>query len=295
MRTLRPIPRLLAALLLAPNPGLAQAGSTSADELASTLRERALDDRRAYQLVRSLTAEVGPRLAGSAGDRRAVAWAEVALRELGLAAVRSEPVTVPHWERGEAVARIVAPHPQPLVLTALGGSIGTPEEGITAEVVRVGSLEELEGLADDAVRGRIVFIDRQMERHRDGSGYGEVVPIRTRGASQAAAKGAVASLIRSVGTGTHRFPHTGTTRYEEGVAPIPALALAIPDAELLATQLAGGEPVVVHLRSTSRMLPEALSANVLAEVPGGERAEEIVLLACHLDSWDLGTGAIDDA
>jgi carboxypeptidase Q len=217
------------------------------------------------------------------------------MEALGLANIRAEPVTVPRWERGEAEGSIVSPHPQTVALAALGGSVATPEGGITAEVVEAGSLEALEALPDGAVRGRIVFLNQRMERRRDGSSYGEVVGIRTRGASLASSKGAVATVIRSVSTGEHRHPHTGTTRYAEGVRPIPAAALSQPDADLLERQLAGGEPVSFHLRLTSRMLPEEQSANVVGEVVGRERPEEIVLLACHLDSWDLGPGAIDDA
>jgi Zn-dependent M28 family amino/carboxypeptidase len=145
------------------------------------------------------------------------------------------------------------------------------------------------------VGGKIVFLSEAMERRRDASSYGEVVPNRGGGASAAAAKGAVALLIRSVGTGAHRFPHTGSLRYAEDVGRIPAAALAVPDAELLARQLASGQPVRFRLRLTARSLGERESANVVGEVRGGSRPDEIVLLACHLDSWDLGTGALDDA
>jgi carboxypeptidase Q len=145
------------------------------------------------------------------------------------------------------------------------------------------------------VRGRIVFLDQRMERRREGSAYREVVPNRGRGPSLAGGKGAVALLIRSVGTGPHRFPHTGGTRYAEGVPRIPAAALAVPDADILARQVESGQQVRFRLRLTARVLPDATSANVIGEVRGSSRPDEIVLLACHLDSWDLGTGAHDDA
>lgn len=261
---------------------------------AAALREQGLADGRAYQLVGSLTAEVGPRLAGTPGDRAAVAWALRTLDELGFDQVRAEPVTVPHWERGEAEGWIVGPDPQPVVLAALGGSVATPEGGLEAEVVGAASLEELEQLAPSAVEGRIAFIHDPMERTRDGSGYGRAVAKRHRGAAVAAGKGARAVLIRSAGTSTHRVAHTGSLRYADGVPPIPAAALSNLDADRLAARLADGGPVRFHLRLTSRHLGEAESANVLGEVPGRERPEEIVLLACHLDSWDLGTGAVDD-
>jgi len=272
----------------------AASADSSLEATLSSLRQAGLDDEVAYDLVRSLTVEVGSRFAGSAGDRRAVAWATQKMEELGLENVRTEPVVVPRWIRGEAEAEILTPHPQKLILTALGGSIGTSEAGISAPILHVPSLDALEAIADEEVRGKIVFFDQSMSRQRDGSGYGQTVGIRSRGPSRAAAKGAIAVLIRSVGTGTHRFPHTGGTRYAEEVAKIPAAALAVPDADLLAAQFDYGKPVQVRLRLTSRDAGEAMSANVIGEVIGRERPDEIVLLAAHLDSWDLGTGAIDD-
>jgi hypothetical protein len=277
-----------------PSSGATPAPPVPDAAAAAALRERAAASGLAWDLVSSLTTEVGPRLAGSAGDRRAVAWGLAAMERLGFDAVRAEAVTVPHWVRGEAHAEILAPFPQRLLVTALGGSVGTPEEGISAEVVSFPSVTELEAAPEEAVRGRIVFLDKRMERRPDGSAYREVVPNRGRGPSLAARKGAVALLIRSVGTGPHRFPHTGGTRYADDAPRIPAAALAVPDADVLAAQLAGGETVRLRLLLTARDLGTAQSANVIGEVRGSERPEEIVLLACHLDSWDLGTGAIDD-
>jgi Zn-dependent M28 family amino/carboxypeptidase len=263
------------------------------DPTTATLRQQALGSDQALQLLTSLTTEVGPRSAGSAGDQRAVAWALAAMQKLGLENVRSEPVEVPHWERGENSGEILAPYPQKMHLTALGGSVGTPEEGITAEVVGFPDLAALQAAPAEQVRGRIVYIDRKMERTKDERGYGEAVVMRRDGPATGGQKGAVAVLIRSVATGTHRFPHTGATRY--GDAPkVPAAALALPDADVLARQLASGQPVRFHLQLTSRILAEQQSANVIGEVRGATRPEEIVLLGAHLDSWDLGTGAIDD-
>ena len=294
--------RLLAALLatvavaaVLPSAPLTAQAAPAGDPAAAGLRERALASDLAWDLVASLTTEVGPRLAGSAGDRRAVAWAVAALERLGFEDVRRESVTVPRWERGEGDGEILAPFPQPVHLTALGGSVGTPEEGVTAEVVELHDLAALEQAPEEQVRGKIVFLSQAMERRSDGSGYREAVAKRGRGPSAAAAKGAVALLIRSVGTGPHRFPHTGSLRYAEGVPRIPAAALAVPDAELLQRQVASGLPVRFRLRLTARSLPDAESANVIGEVRGSSRPDEIVLLGCHLDSWDLGTGAQDDA
>lgn len=261
---------------------------------AEALRDAALENRGAYEFLRQLTTEVGPRLAGSPGDRRAVAWATAKLRELGFSNVRAEEVTVPHWVRGEARGEIVAPYPQDVVLTALGGSVGTPQGGIEAEVVEVPSFEDLETIDPATVRGKIVFINRRMERARDGSGYGAAVGGRVGGPARAAELGAVAVLIRSVGTSNDRLAHTGTTRYIEGVSRIPGAALSNPDADLLENQLEAGEPVRFFLELGAYYLEDETSANVIGEILGREQPEEIVVLAGHLDSWDLGTGAIDD-
>jgi carboxypeptidase Q len=289
---------LLAALILLALPGMpAQAAEPPAQllEEAAALRAAALANSDAWQHARSLTTEVGPRLAGSAGDRAAVAWALANLAGLGFDDIRTQAVTVPAWERGTAAVRILAPFPQPLVAVALGSTVGTPETGIEAPVVRFESLPELESASPARVRGRIVFIDERMTRTRDGSSYREAVRKRSRGPSVASERGAVAMVIRSVGTSKDRLPHTGNTRFAEGVRPIPAFALSGPDADLLSRQLETGDEVRLHVYSTARLLPPARSANVIAEIRGAERPEEIVILAAHLDSWDLGTGAIDNA
>lgn len=278
------------------------APAVAADELspevaatAASLRDDALKGTGAYEIVRSLTTEVGPRLAGSPGDRAAVAWGLARLEALGFENVRAEKVIVPRWERGEESGEIVAPYPQPVALAALGGSVGTPAGGIEAEVAAFPSLEALAAADPETVKGKIVYLGPRMERAKDGSGYGRTVAIRGQGASAAAKLGAAAVIIRSVGTDDNRTPHTGAMRYEEGVPRIPAAALSNPDADLLEAQLASGKPVRFRLSLGARDLGTAESANVIGEVPGREKPEEIVLLGCHLDSWDLGTGAVDDA
>ncbi len=263
-------------------------------ERAETVRDRALAGSRAYEFLTALTTEVGPRFAGSAGDRRGVEWARAKLEEIGFDEVWTEEVMVPRWIRGVARGEITAPWPQPVVLVALGGSVGTPAGGIEAEVVEVASLEELEGLDRARVADKIVFLSQRMRRSRDGSGYGETVGIRGRGPAVAGALGAAAVIIRSVGTSNDRLAHTGGTRYEDGVRQIPAAALSNPDADLLAAQLAAGQTVRFRLELGSHYLPDVPSANVFAEIRGRESPEEIVLLVAHLDSWDLGTGAVDD-
>lgn len=279
-----------AAAVPAPVPGL----SAAALARARTVRDRALADDTAHALLRSLLTEVGPRFAGTDGDARAVAWALGRLRALGFSNVRAEPVTVPRWIRGEARAEIVAPWPQPLVAAALGGSAATPPGGLEAEVLPVTTLAELERVPDDLVRGRIVFFTNRMKPALDGSGYGGAVQVRGRGAAEAAKRGALAVVIRSVGTSANRIAHTGAQRMEGGPPAIPALALSNPDADLLERQLASGRPVRLRLENTSSWGDSARSANVIGEFPGRGRPGEIVVLGAHLDSWDLTPGAHDD-
>jgi len=263
-------------------------------ERARTVRDRALVDDTAYQCLRSLTTEVGPRMAGSPGDARAVAWALAKLKALGFQNVRSEPVLVPHWIRGEAKVEIVSPWPQSLIVTALGGSVATPPEGIEAEVVAVRSLDELANTPRERIEGRIVFFTGRMARTKDLAGYRAAVPVRSRGASEAAKLGAVAALIRTVGTSSERLPHTGSTRYDSKAPKIAALALSNPDADMLEREIASGQPVRVHVANSSAWAESTMSANVIGEFPGRKWKNEIVLLGAHLDSWDLGTGAHDD-
>jgi Zn-dependent M28 family amino/carboxypeptidase len=262
---------------------------------ARALRERALADDTAYELTRSLTTEVGPRLAGSPGDARAVEWSVAKLKALGFSNVRAEPVTVSRWVRGEARAEIIAPWPQALAVAALGGSIATPAEGIEADVVPVSSLDDLKAQPRERIAGRIVFFTARMERSRDGSGYGKTVPPRSTGAAEAAKLGAVAMVMRPAGTSSSRTPHTGAQRYADGIPPIPAFALSNPDADMIEQQLASGQPVRLRLTNTSRWDGEAQSANVIGEIPGRSHKDEVIVLGAHLDSWDLGTGAHDDA
>ncbi len=254
---------------------------------------RALTDGRAFATTRSLADSVGQRMAGSPAADRAVAWAIAELQRAGLANVRREPVKVPRWIRGDIFVEIAGPRAERLHAVALGPSVGTPPAGITAEVVEVASFDELHALGDKA-RGRIVLFNRAMERGNSFAGYGAVVPLRSGGAVEAAKLGAVATLVRSVGTGAYRLPHTGGMRYQAGVSKIPAAALAAEDADLIHRLLADG-PVRVKMVLGCRDAGEVESANVVGEVPGRDRADEVVLLGAHLDSWDLGPGALDDA
>jgi hypothetical protein len=260
---------------------------------AETLRERATAGSRAAEWVRGLTDEAGPRLAGSPGDRAAVAWALATLRLQGFANVRAEKVIVSVWQRGVETGDVLAPWPHKLALTALGGSVPTPEGGLETEIVEISSLDALDANADK-VKGKIVFFNVKMERAADMSGYGRAVPVRSDGPSRAARLGAVGVLIRSIGTDHNPTPHTGGLRYLDGEPKIPAAALSIPDAELLERLGRTGKPVRVKFTLGCRDLPQAESANVIGEISGSDKKDEIVLLGCHLDSWDLGSGAIDD-
>ena len=222
-----------------------------------------------------------------------MAWGLETLETLGFANVHAEKVVVKVWQRGVETGEVVSPWPQRLTLTALGGSVPTPEGGIEADVLEVSSLEDLDRKAASAA-GRIVFFNKKMERTADGTGYGRAVDVRSKGPSRAARYGAVGVLIRSVGTDGNRLPHTGALSYEDDAPRLPAAALSIPDAELLERLRAAGRPVRVRFRLSCGEKGEAESANVIGEVPGDGKADEIVLLGAHLDSWDLGTGAIDD-
>ena len=290
----------LAPAAVAPAAGATAPGSPAAPfsaaqlEQARALRERALGDDTGYEVLRSLTSRVGPRSAGSPGDARAVAWALDQLRALGFQNVHSEPVTVPHWIRGECEVDLVSPWPQHLVAAALGGSVATPAGGIEAEVIPVTNLDELARMDSTRFVGRIVFFSGRMERTRSGTGYGTAVAVRGRGAAEAGRRGALAVVIRSVGTDKNRLPHTGGMRVEPNDVRIPALALSNPDADLLEDQLASGKPIRMRVRNTSVWADSTRSANVVGEIPGRERPKEVVVLGAHLDSWDLGTGAHDD-
>jgi carboxypeptidase Q len=291
---LRCVPSVLLGLLVFRATRGAEPFPQAPLDQARAIRERALSDDTAYELLRSLTTEVGPRSAGSPGDARAVGWALGRLRALGFKNVRAESVTVSHWIRGEAHAEITAPWPQTLLPVALGGSGATPPEGVETEVVPITSLAELAATPAAAVRGRIVFFTQRMQKTHDGAGYGTAVAVRSTGALESSRRGAVAIVIRSIGTDGNRLAHTGGMRIADSVRTIPALAISNPDADLLENELASGRPVRVRLRNSSAWGDSARSANVIAEVPGAARAGEVVLLGAHLDSWDLGTGAQDD-
>jgi carboxypeptidase Q len=268
--------------------------SVDVTRTAEQLRTRALGSPLAFQITESLTTEVGPRLAGSAAEQRAIAWAERMFRAQRFDAVRIEPFVIPYWEQVSTRVSIVGSSAQPLTAVALGGSGSTPVGGIEAEVVRFISIDALRTAAPAQVAGKIVFIDEPTTRTQDGSGYGAGVVKRGQCAPITRGLGGTACMIRSVGTHSHRFAHQGgNARAREGAA-IPAVAISPPDADQVTRLLSRG-PVRVRLDIVTEQRDNVPSANVIAEVRGREKPEEIIVIGAHLDSWDQGTGALDDA
>ncbi len=262
---------------------------------SARIGQTALSDEVAWDFTEGLTTEVGARPAGTPQEARGRDWAVAKLKALGFSNVRAEAYTMPVWLRGRDEARIIAPFPQNLVLAALGNSGTTPDTGIEGDIVYFPTIADLEAAPDASLKGKIAFVSHDMKATQDGSSYGYYGAARRQGPSIASKKGAIAILVKSIGTDSHRLPHTGVQMWAQGASPIPAAALSIPDAEQLARIVARGKPVRVHLTLTSKMLADQPSGNVIAEIPGRDAKAGIVVAACHLDSWDQGTGAIDDA
>ena len=267
------------------------------------LQQAALASDYAWREVAHLSDNIGPRLTGSAQAAKAVQYVAGELRALGCE-VQLEKTMVPHWVRGEEHGELTQfpgqgeNTTQKIVLTALGGSVATPPEGITAEVVSVRDFDELKSLPREKVSGKIVLFDHSFDKQMAAQGhgfqaYGEAVVYRGAGASAAARQGAVACLVKSVGGADYRIPHTGTMHYDAGVPKIPTAAVTAEDAELIAALSREG-PIKMHLVLTPQTLPDVESANVIGDIKGSEHPDEIVIVSGHLDSWDLGTGAIDD-
>ena len=255
---------------------------------AAALIERAMRDDFAWQRLAELTDTFGPRLSGSPNLAQAIDWAEATLGREGFANVRRETVMVPRWVRGDERLDVIAPAPRSLPVLGLGGSVGTPPGGIEGEVVVVDGFDALERRAAE-VPGRIVVLDVPY------SSYGETVQYRIAGPMRAARAGAVALLLRSVGPIGLRTPHTGATSYADGVPPIPAAAISAEDAAMLSRLQRRGTPVRLRLTMGAQQLPDVPSANLVAEWRGREHPDEIVVVGGHFDSWDVGTGASDDA
>ena len=249
----------------------------------------------AWDIVEGLTTEVGQRHAGTEAEARARAWSVAKLKALGFSNVRIETYRMPVWVRGDERAKLTAPYPQPLAITALGNSGSTGPKGLKGTLVVFPTYEAFKAAPDEAIKGRIVYVGHAMKPTQDGSSYGYFGAVRRSGPNLAAKRGAAAFIIRSIGTDNHRNPHTGNTNWDEGVKPIPAAAVSNPDANLieLAEARAPGR-IEIELLLTPKFIGEQESGNVIAEVPGSDPAAGVVLVGGHLDSWDLGTGAIDD-
>ena len=289
---------LSVAVLAIAVPALAQRAAPTAvsvDPAVSVARDAALNDDVAYDIVEGLTTEVGQRLAATEAEARARKWAMTKLNDLGFKNVHIETYRMPVWVRGEEKAEIVAPYPQKLTLTALGRSAATPSNGIIAPVVYFPTISDLIAAPAGTLKGKIAFVSHAMKATQDGSGYGAFGAARFVGPSIAASKGAAAIIIKSIGSDKGRWPHTGGTNWGPGVTPIPAAAVSVADAEQLERIFKRTtNAVMLKLMLTPRSLPDAESGNVVAEVPGYDPSAGTIVIGGHLDSWDLGTGAIDD-
>jgi Zn-dependent M28 family amino/carboxypeptidase len=280
-------------------------GAWKAEQIANMgrLRDAAMNDKYAIRELRHLTDNIGPRLAGSPQAEQAVQYVAAEMRALG-AEVQLEKTSVPHWVRGVETGELIkwpgqaAGTTQKIVLTALGSSVATKPEGLTAEVAVVNSFEELKRLPEGSVRGKILLFNEEFDKRlaaqgNGGAAYGEAVVYRGSGPAVGASEGAVAVLVRSVGNADYRLPHTGMTNYRNDLPKVPAAAVTAEDADLLENLTRQG-PVEMRLVLTPQTLPRAESYNVIADWKGSEHPEQVVIVSGHLDSWDLGTGAIDD-
>jgi hypothetical protein len=251
-------------------------------------------DDSAYEILKSLTTEVGARHPGTPGEKAGIEWATKKLKALGFDKVYTEDVKMNGWLRGVETAEILLPSYQKMVITALGRSKSTPTGGLEAEIAHFKSYADLEKVADGSLKGKIAFISNRMEQFRDGAGYGPAVIARSKGHELAALKGAEAILIRSIGTDDNRNPHTGGTSVSMGYTEVPAIALANPDADQLVRLIGYGHTPKIRLNVQTKDLGPIVTKNVIGEITGRESPDEVVVIGGHLDSWDLGTGAVDD-
>jgi len=298
--------RTVMVAALASTAGLAQAQTDTFEldaetrEIAQSLGQAALESDLAYEITRSLSTEIGPRLAGTPQEARARDWAVEMFEEQGFSNVRVEEFELDLWTRGRSVyeeVAITAPYPQPVYAISLGGAAATPEGGLEADVVFFDSYDDLlaSDASEDALEGKLVFVNDRMVASRTGEGYGWANRKRRDGWVLAEDRGAVGLLIRSVGTSTNRFAHTGMMSFPEGRQPeIPVLAVSAPDADQIERLNAMGETIRINMRTYAGWRGQAVSGNVIAEIPGSEAPEEVVIIGAHLDSWDTATGALDD-
>jgi carboxypeptidase Q len=291
LHTLRPRVTLALAstlVLALPADGAAQELADDYRDAANRIVDAATGDHDAYARLTELVERFGPRISGSAALERAIDWIVEEMEGDGFQNVHTDPVMVPHWVRGEESLEMILPWPRELPMLGLGFSVATPPGGIRAEVLVVNSYDELEERADEA-KGRIVLFNVPFTT------YGETVRYRSGGAVAAARAGAVASLIRSVTPYSQQTPHTGNSSYEEGVPKIPHAAITVEDADLLQRMQERGERVELHLRMEAQTFPDTPGRNVMGEIRGSELPDEVVVMGGHIDSWDVGQGAMDDA
>jgi Zn-dependent M28 family amino/carboxypeptidase len=266
---------------------------------ANRIITTALASGKAYAMLSDLTASVGARLSGSPQAEKAVAWSKAQMERLGFDRVWTESVMVPHWVRGPVEEATLVGDPKlgdvPLTICALGGSIATPKDGITADVVEVKTFDELRAMGDKA-KGKIVFFNRPMDRSKisTGEAYGGAVGQRGQGAVEAAKAGGVAALVRTMSTRIDDVPHTGAMNYNDAVPKVPAAAVSTLDANWLDSIMTANGTARVRLRLSCETLPDVESANVIGELRGTEKPDEVVVIGGHLDSWDKGVGAHDD-
>ncbi|QUD87469.1 M28 family peptidase [Phenylobacterium montanum] len=280
----------VSALALAVSLVAGAVQAQSIPETAAALRDKALAGSPAYDILESLTTEVGPRPTGSPAQKRAMEWGVAKLKALGFSNVHVEPFSKQAWTRGPESAEITGPYPQKLAILGLGGTIPTPPDGIEAPIALFHTYADMLAAPTGSLSGKIAVVTEPMVRTENGAGYGAVILMRVIGPQEAARRGAVAYLIRSLSTADDRFPHTGNME----PASIPAAALSPVDAALIDRMAARGQPVTIRLKLDSHITQNAQAWNVVGEIKGREHPEQVVVIGGHLDSWDPGTGAIDD-
>ncbi|MBU4433289.1 MAG: M20/M25/M40 family metallo-hydrolase [Alphaproteobacteria bacterium] len=271
-------------------------GSAHAQDVktAEALRDKALRDYTAWDITEDLTTSIGPRLVGSPAMARAKDWSAAKFKALGFTNVKVEAFAKPSWTRGEESAELVAPYPMKLNIVGLGRTLPTPADGIEADVALFKTYADLIAAPESAVKGKIVVITQPMVRTQEGTGYGVAGISRRSGPVEAAKRGAVAVLIRSISTSDSTVPHTGVTAFGDGVATIPSAAMGVPEAEQL-ERLAAKGPLRIKLKLASTVDPKNVAWNISGDIKGSEKPDEVIVIGGHLDSWDVGTGALDDA
>jgi Zn-dependent M28 family amino/carboxypeptidase len=272
------------------------AGTAHAQDVktAEGLRDKALRDYLAWDITEDLTTNIGPRLVGSPAMERAKDWGAAKFKALGFTNIKVEEFAKPSWTRGEESAELVGPYPMKLGIVGLGRTVPTPAGGIEADVALFKTYADLIAAPDSAVKGKIVVITQPMVKAQDGAGYGVAGISRRAGPTEAAKKGALAVLIRSISTSDSTVPHTGVTAFGDGVATIPSAAIGVPEAEQL-ERLAAKSTLRIKLKLASTVDLKDVAWNISGDIKGSEKPDEVIVIGGHLDSWDVGTGALDDA